>query len=216
MFKRGFVVLMLVTAFGLAVSVNVEAQAELDRRVTVSFTASKPGSMFSAVAKMNGLQANIDPALKKLVTLALEDVTLRTLLDAACDSIACRWRIDGNTLVVEALPFDPSRGKTWFMHPKGPAMPAGSQFSNESVASIMDAISRVVGEGATYEVPELDTGQLVTVDVSNQDALRAIAKVVKASGRTPGSPYTVTIRRQGEKPTIIKTAVAREPDEENP
>ena len=204
--RRRLVVLMLVAACGQVVNAEDDGQVVTGRRATVSVTARQPTRVFALLAEMADLGMSIDPALTKPVTITLEDVTLRTLLDAICDSIGCRWRIDGHTLIVEALPFDPSRGKTW-PSLKEPAMPPGSQFNKASVAAILDAISRAVGEGATYEVPELAAGQLVTVDVSNQDALRAIAKMVKAAGRASGSQYTVTIRRPGERPTIIKTVV---------
>ncbi len=210
--KRRLVVLALVAEVTLGVSADAAAQNLLDRRVTMSFTQTPPAQMLLALAKMTGLEANIDRTLTEPVSLTLENVTVRTLLDAACDSIGCRWRIDANTLVVEALPVDPTRSKSLFFPTKGPAMPAGSRFVNESVGSILDAIGRVIGEGARYDVPELSPSQLVTVDLSNQDALRAVAMVVKAAGHTPGFPYTVTIRRAGEKPTTLKTQVAKDPD----
>jgi len=137
-------------------------------------------------------------------------VTLRTLLDASCDSVGCRWRIDGNRLVIEALPPDPTRGRTWIEQP-GRTMPAGAQFANTPVEVVLSAIARVAGEGFVYEVDEVDPNQPVTVDVSNCDVVRAVAMVVKAAGLKPGSPYTIRLRRPGQKLTIIKAIVPADP-----
>jgi hypothetical protein len=206
--KRLTLALALASAFGLGLTSNASAQGSLDVRATVSFNSVSPGRLFRTVAEMAGVEATVDPQLQRPFSITLEDVTVRTLLDAICDSIGCRWRINGNTLVVEALPPDPSRRKTW-LRPNGAVMPAGSQFTNTSVGNVFDAIGRTVGEGCTYQVDAVNAGQLVTVDLSSQDELRAIAKVVRAAGLTPGSPYAIVIRRPGQKPTVIQTVVSQ-------
>ncbi len=207
--------LLLATACGLGFPSDVSAQAFLDARFTISFGSTSPAVLFSRVArlKMVGLEAAVDPSLQRSITITLEDVTVRTFLNAACDSIGCRWRVEGHTLVVEALPPDPSRGGSW-IPPTGAAMPEGSQFVNTPVGTMLDVIGRVVGEGGSYEVDAVSANQLVTVDVSSQDALRAIATVVRAAGLKPGTPYTVTVRRRGQKPTIINTVLPKVPDTE--
>jgi type II secretory pathway component GspD/PulD (secretin) len=204
--------LTLAAAFGLGVTSNASAQGFLDARVSIAFNSVSPSTMFRTVAtNMVGIEATVDPQLQKPFSITLEDVTVRTVLDATCDSVGCRWHIDGNTLVVEALPPDPSRKKTW-IRPNGAAMPAGSQFVNTPVSSVLDAIGRAVGEGCSYRIDAVNLSQLVTIDLSNQDELRAIAKVVRAAGLAPGSPYAVIIQRPGRKPMVIQTVLPKEPE----
>ena len=73
-------------------------------------------------------------------------------------------------------------------------------------------IAAVAGEGFEFSVDEVDVNQSVTVDVSDQTVMRAIAMVVKAAGLMPGSPYTITLRRPGQKLTIIKTGLPKDPE----
>jgi hypothetical protein len=88
-----------------------------------------------------------DGETRGTISITLEDVTLRTALYANCDSIGCRWRAEGNRLVVEALPPDPSRGKTWVVASSGRTMPSGMQFEKTPVREVFDAIAVVAGEG---------------------------------------------------------------------
>jgi type II secretory pathway component GspD/PulD (secretin) len=208
--KRMTLVLVLATVFSLGLRSSASAQVNLEARITISFTSVPPAMLFRSVATMSHFVAEVDPVLQKPVSITLEDVTLRTLLNAICDSVGCRWSIDGNgnRIVVEALPPDPSRGRTW-IEPQGRAMPPGMQFVNSPVRAVLDAIARVAGEGFDYRVDEVDANQPVTVDVSHQNVLRAIAMVVKAAGLKPGSPYTITLRRPGQKLTIIKAIVPK-------
>jgi hypothetical protein len=213
--KRLALALLLAAGFGVGVPASASAQAFLETRISVSFSSTSPATLFGVVAQMTmgRIGLAVDPSLQRPTTITLEDVKVRTFLDASCDSIGCRWRIEGNRLIVEALPPDPSRGRTW-IQPKGTGMPTGSQFAHTTVATILDVIGRVIGEGRSYEVDAVSPNQQVTVDISNQDALRAIATVVRAAGLRPGSEYTITVRRAGEKPTIIKTVLPKEPEPE--
>ncbi len=94
-------------------------------------------------------------------------------------------------------------------------MPPGSQFVNTPVRDVLDAIARVAGEGFDYRVDEVDANQPVTVDVSHQDVIRAIGLVVKAAGLKPGSPYTISLRRPGQKLTRINTTVPKSPESDD-
>jgi hypothetical protein len=230
--KRMALALTLAAVFGLGLTSNASAQGArdarvsvsfdtdsrgnmqgfLDTRVSIAFNSVSPGTVFRTVATgMAGTEARVDPQLQRPFSITLEDVTVRTVLDASCDSIGCRWHVDGNTLVVEALPPDPSRRRTW-IRPSGAAMPAGSQFVNTPVSTVLDAIGRAVGEGCSYQIDAVNVGHLVTVDVSNQDELRAIAKVVRAAGLAPGAMYAVVIRRPGQKVMVIQAVLPKEPD----
>jgi len=210
--KHMALVLGFAAVFGLGLASDVRAQANLDGRISIGCSGFLPAQLIGLLWHGTDLQVTVDPVLKRPISITLEDVTLRMALDASCDSIGCRWRTEGNRLVVEALPPDPSRGKTWIVASSGRTMPSGRQFEKTPVRDVLDAIAVVAGEGFEYRVDEVDVNQSVTVDVSDQTVMRAIAMVVKAAGLKPGSPYTIALRRPGQKPTIIKTGLPKDPE----
>ena len=46
---------------------------------------------------MIGLEAVIEPGLNGKVTVRLQNVRMRTVLDAVCESIGCRWSVEAGT-----------------------------------------------------------------------------------------------------------------------
>ncbi|MEP7011967.1 MAG: hypothetical protein ABJC13_16705 [Acidobacteriota bacterium] len=65
----------------------------------------KASGTFDLFARTAGLELAIDPVIaERKLTLRIEKVRVRTALDAACDSLECRWRVEGGKLIVEAKP----------------------------------------------------------------------------------------------------------------
>lgn len=76
--------------------------SDLEKRVSLSLDGAAPAEALQALAQMGGMTLQIDPAVKGKVTIRLENVRLRTTLDAVCDSIGCRWDLlDGNLLRIQ-------------------------------------------------------------------------------------------------------------------
>ena len=82
------------------------ATAPLDRRVSVDLDHVKPAAAFHTLAGLAGLTSSVEAAVKEPITVRLENVRVRTLLDAVCESIGCRWEVAGNpaALHVTAVP----------------------------------------------------------------------------------------------------------------
>ena len=65
----------------------------------------KASGTFDLFAQIAGLEPVIDPAIpERKLTLRIEKVRVRTALDAACDSLECRWRVEAGKLIVEGKP----------------------------------------------------------------------------------------------------------------
>lgn len=69
----------------------------LDRRVDVALAESEPVQAFEGLATMIGLDAEVEPGLDGRVTVRLQNVRMRTVLDAVCESIGCRWSVEAGT-----------------------------------------------------------------------------------------------------------------------
>jgi TonB family protein len=93
-----FGLLLLSIAAGAAAQ-----QKDLAReRVRLLFKEVPVTQVLPAFAKSLGYELLLDPTLRALVTIEVENVTAETALNAICESIGCRWRRDGARLVVEA------------------------------------------------------------------------------------------------------------------
>jgi type II secretory pathway component GspD/PulD (secretin) len=90
------------------------ADSGLNDRISLKVTEADPQDVLQTFGKLLKLPAEIDPAIDKPLSLQVEQVTLRTALNAVCESVGCQWRIEGGKLLkVTRLPEtpEPERGK---------------------------------------------------------------------------------------------------------
>jgi type II secretory pathway component GspD/PulD (secretin) len=73
-------------------AVRADGEA-LDRKVDVALADSAPDQAFAGLAKMIGLESAVEPGLDGKVTVRLQNVRMRTVLDAVCESIGCTWSV---------------------------------------------------------------------------------------------------------------------------
>jgi type II secretory pathway component GspD/PulD (secretin) len=64
-----------------------------DERLSLNIDSGKPADVFASFAQLLGAELDFDPAVSAAVTIRLERVTIRTALDAICESIECRWTL---------------------------------------------------------------------------------------------------------------------------
>lgn len=88
----------------LAAAPDGAAQKALAKeRVTVTFNTLPVAPVFTGLARSLGYEVSVDANLRALVTFQAENVTAQTVLTAICESVGCRWRLDGKRLIVEAI-----------------------------------------------------------------------------------------------------------------
>lgn len=80
------------------------ADGGLDDRVSLKVDEADPQEVLQTFGRLLGLPAEIDPSIKKRFSLQIEQVTLRTALNAACESVGCQWRLEEGKLKVTRLP----------------------------------------------------------------------------------------------------------------
>jgi len=79
----------------------------LDERIDMTLKNARPDDMFRTFAKMFSAEAVVDPGVTAPITVELHNVSARTLLDAVCESIGCRWTLEPGSppkLRVTAVP----------------------------------------------------------------------------------------------------------------
>ncbi len=85
----------------VALASPAPAQQKLDRRTTIDVIGVAPRDVYGSLSRVLGYDLAIAPGVERPVTMHLENVTVRTALNALSENLGCRWTIDGNTLHVE-------------------------------------------------------------------------------------------------------------------
>jgi hypothetical protein len=72
---------------------------KLDERIDMALKNAAPDDVFGSLAKLLGPDAVavVEPAVRGPVVIELHNVRARTLLDAICESIGCRWSVAAAT-----------------------------------------------------------------------------------------------------------------------
>jgi len=194
----------ITTLVFLITSTSALAQADLGKRVSVDVNAVTPQEAFGSLARSLDCEVSIDPAVQQPVTLRVVNVTARTALSAICESIGCRYRLDGKKLVIEPLS---SKAEYSVVESRKKAdqllgifkkpMPQGMRFENAPLSSVLAAISDASGFEITVEPLEAD--KKVTVDLSGRTIQDALKWVMDSAGGTGMASFTVA---GGSKPTM--------------
>jgi type II secretory pathway component GspD/PulD (secretin) len=151
----------------------------LDRRVDVALADSAPDEAFDGLAKMVGLDAAIDPGLDGKVTVRLENVRMRTVLDAVCESIGCRWDVTAGSpakLHIRPLPEGPARRKTALQEPIDLKVTAAN------VLEVLQVFGQIMS--ADVEIDPRLAGGKVTFELDNVPCGEALDKVCVTAGCT--------------------------------
>lgn len=102
--KRSAAVCVLAGLLGAGAALG--AGNPLDERVNLSLVDAEPEETFRAFGQMMGVEVVVDPGVTGKVTVTLQKVRVRTLLDAVCESIGCRWNLEDKKLRVTSASTD--------------------------------------------------------------------------------------------------------------
>ncbi|HEV7785410.1 MAG TPA: hypothetical protein VGQ28_08750 [Thermoanaerobaculia bacterium] len=96
----------------LPASGALAADNPLDARINIALREATPDDTFRSFAKILNAEAEVAPSVNGKVTVELRNVRVRTLLDAVCESIACRWELQpGNPPKLQVWPAPPGKEK---------------------------------------------------------------------------------------------------------
>jgi hypothetical protein len=164
---------LVVAALVLAVPAAGATSKGLDEELNLDVV--KASGTFDLFAQIAGLEPAVDPAIaERKLTLRIEKVRVRTALDAACDSLECRWRVEGGKLIVEAKPRTPPK----------PAVEKSAQLDEPIDLKVTKAraadVLRTFGEILSVEVDIEDAvGGDLTLDLEATPVRAALDAVCK-------------------------------------
>jgi type II secretory pathway component GspD/PulD (secretin) len=172
-------VLILISMYG-------SAQTDLGKRVSIDVNKVSPQDVFGLLARSLDCEISVDPQVQQPVTLRVVNVTARTALSVICESIGCRYRLDGTKMVIEPLlqkakDLAQSRIKTVaILQDLKKPLPQGMRFENAPLSSVLEAISKA--SGVEVSADPAQGVKTITVDVSGQPVMEGLKQVLKLAG----------------------------------
>ncbi len=135
-------VLAALAAFMMAGTAGAAPDA-LDKRVSLDLRGATAEEAFKSLARVAGVQITAE-GVSGDVTLELENVRVRTILTAICDSIGCRWDLQAGKLRITPLP--ESERPAPRVKPSAAALdaPIDLKVTGASVRDILETVGKIM------------------------------------------------------------------------
>jgi type II secretory pathway component GspD/PulD (secretin) len=194
----GLGMVLLLLGAGVA-QAEPDAASGLDDRIDMALKNAAPDDLFRTFAKMFNAEAVVDPGVTAPVSVELHHVRVRTLLDAICESIGCRWTLE---------PGSPPKLRVT-------AAPGGKAEGGEKPSTLKEAIDlkvtkadgqdllRTFGEILSADaVVDPRIAGTVTVELNNTPVGQALDTVCQ----TLSCDWSYTEGKNGKKPILRITS----------
>lgn len=99
MVRGGVFVLALLGAASAVMSGEVEG---LDKRMSLNLAGAPARQVFESFGSILGLEVRLSSGVKGDVVIRVRNVTVKTTLDALCESLGCTWQAIPEALIVSA------------------------------------------------------------------------------------------------------------------
>jgi type II secretory pathway component GspD/PulD (secretin) len=81
----------------LSGSIAWAVEVDLDKRITLDLEKAELQKVLALYQDVLGVEVDIDPSIDRTISISFDDITVRTSLNAICESAKCRWElIDGD------------------------------------------------------------------------------------------------------------------------
>jgi type II secretory pathway component GspD/PulD (secretin) len=90
---RALTILVVTLAFLLGGPRASAANVDLDKRISLNLEDADLRMVFELYKEILGVEADIDPVIDKKISITFDDITVRTSLNAICESAKCRWEL---------------------------------------------------------------------------------------------------------------------------
>ncbi len=182
---------------------------DLDQRVFVDLNQVPPVTLLRQLAAAVGCKLEIEGSLpESAVSLRLSNVRARTALDAACDTVGCRWRVEGQSLHVEVTAPPPAltSGQSFIEKLATPLRGEGWNIERVPLGDVLALLSKELG--VQVVVDNADPSTVISVDLRGRSPNEAFSFVQRALGwnrvSLPGRTYSLS---SGSGPMPLKPQV---------
>ncbi|HVT59420.1 MAG TPA: hypothetical protein VHR45_13590 [Thermoanaerobaculia bacterium] len=174
---------------------SAQAAVKLDERIDINLNEADLAGFFKALGQLTGARIVLDPGLdvKKKISIRLENVTVHTVLSAACDGLGCAWGVQDDAIQIRPRPSGPVRDRPV----KDGAVllkdPIDIHLNDANAGEVFRTFAQILGVELSLDEP-LASGTLTLdiVDRSASDALDAACASLGCAWKlVPGSPRSV-------------------------
>ena len=170
---------ILLVAGLLASSLSAaQAPSALDKRITLDLVDAHARDVLGSFGHMMPARVELDPAIDGTLTIRLADVSIRTVLDALCDMLACEWAYEEDAEAGPTLRVQPAAA------PRAERPEPGS-LDTTITMNLRQAPPRMVFSSFAEILDAelvLEWGETVTIDLRDEPLARALDRVCAQLG----------------------------------
>jgi type II secretory pathway component HofQ len=163
----------------LAGIANADPDA-LDRRVSLDLKDATAEEAFRSIAHMTGVEMDLGGLSGERVSVELENVRVRTILTALCDSLGCRWEFtDGKPPRLRIVPV-PGEHPVARVKPRAEVLDAAIDLKvkNASVRDLLETVGQIT---STRPIIDSAVGGTISLDLDNTPVRKILDTVCQTA-----------------------------------
>lgn len=151
----------------------------LDRRASLDLKDATAEEAFRSLAHVTGVQIDLQGLAGERVSVELENVRVRTILTALCESLGCRWElVDGKKLRIVPVPGERPEPR---VKPSLAALDAAIDLkvTNASVRDLLETVGQIT---STRPIVDSAIGGKISLELENTPVRQALDLVCQSAG----------------------------------
>ncbi|HEX2644784.1 MAG TPA: hypothetical protein VHU81_17435 [Thermoanaerobaculia bacterium] len=150
----------------------VWAETDLGAKIALKVEKADPQEVLKTFGQIMSVPVDVDPTLRQPVSIRLEQVTVRTALNAVCESVGCDWRLEGGKLKVTAQPKAPAEPSS----PPSLEKPIDIKITDANLREVLATVAQILSYDLALD-PAIQ-GK-ITLSIENQ-GLRSVLDTICA------------------------------------
>lgn len=164
---------------GLGGTANADPDA-LDRRASLDLQDATAEEAFRSIAHMTGVEIDLEGLSGERVSVELENVRVRTILTALCDSLGCRWElIDGKPPRLRIVPV-PGEHPVARVKPREEVLDAAIDLkvTDASVRDLLETVGQIT---STRPIIDSAIGGKISLNLDNTPVRKVLDTVCQTA-----------------------------------
>ena len=165
---------------------------QLLKKISLDLVDAEPGQVFGSFGELAGWRVDLDARVDRKLSIRLQSVTLRTALTAVCESVDCRWELEGGTpptLRVRPLPGEPPRSQSAPARTRTLDEPVDLKLADAPAGAVFSSFGSLLGAEVSLD-PALES-RAISIEVHRtpvREVLDSVCRQVGCTWQLTGSP----------------------------